>query len=98
MSSSARGRRPCWHPTSASPCSARYPLVNAVRLGGDEGRPVMAVDPDSETARSFQAIADKLAARASPGLPARTHPTLSREARVGLSPHFKLAMSRALSR
>jgi ATP-binding protein involved in chromosome partitioning len=44
------------------PLLGQVPLVNAVRLGGDEGRPVMAVDPESETSRSFQAIADKLAA------------------------------------
>ncbi len=44
------------------PLLGRVPLVNAVRLGGDEGRPVMAVDPQSETARSFRAIAEKLAA------------------------------------
>jgi ATP-binding protein involved in chromosome partitioning len=43
------------------PLLGRVPLVNAVRLGGDEGRPVMAVDPQSETARSFRAIAEKLA-------------------------------------
>ena len=81
------------------PLLGQVPLVNAVRLGGDEGRPVMAVDPESDTARSFQAIADKLA-----GLgPARvyrrgTHPALRREARLGLSPHFILATSRALLR
>jgi ATP-binding protein involved in chromosome partitioning len=44
------------------PLLGQVPLVNAVRLGGDEGRPVMAVDPQSETARSFRAIAEKLAA------------------------------------
>jgi ATP-binding protein involved in chromosome partitioning len=44
------------------PLLGQVPLVNAVRLGGDEGRPVMAVDPESETSRSFQTIADKLAA------------------------------------
>jgi ATP-binding protein involved in chromosome partitioning len=38
------------------------PLVNAVRQGGDEGRPVMAFDPDSETALAFRSIAEKLAA------------------------------------
>jgi MinD-like ATPase involved in chromosome partitioning or flagellar assembly len=31
-------------------------------LGGDEGHPVTAVDPQSETAQAFRAIADKLAA------------------------------------
>jgi ATP-binding protein involved in chromosome partitioning len=44
------------------PLLGQVPLVNAVRLGGDEGRPVMAADPDSETAQSFQGIAEKLAA------------------------------------
>jgi len=44
------------------PLLGQVPLVNAVRLGGDEGAPVTAVDPDSETAQAFRAIADKLAA------------------------------------
>jgi ATP-binding protein involved in chromosome partitioning len=44
------------------PLLGQVPLVSAVRLGGDEGRPVMAVDPESETAQSFRAIAEKLAA------------------------------------
>ncbi len=44
------------------PLLGHVPLVNAVRQGGDEGRPVTAVDPDSETAGAFRAIAEKLAA------------------------------------
>ncbi len=44
------------------PLLGKVPLVNAVRQGGDEGRPVVAVDPDSETAQAFIAIADRLAA------------------------------------
>jgi ATP-binding protein involved in chromosome partitioning len=44
------------------PLLGQVPLVNAVRLGGDEGRPVTAVDPDSETAQAFRSISDKLAA------------------------------------
>ena len=44
------------------PLLGQVPLVSAVRLGGDEGHPVMAVDPDSEAARAFRAIAEKLAA------------------------------------
>ncbi len=44
------------------PLLGRVPLVNAVRLGGDEGRPVMAVDPEGEAARAFRTIAEKLAA------------------------------------
>jgi ATP-binding protein involved in chromosome partitioning len=44
------------------PLLGHVPLVNAVRQGGDEGRPVMAFDPDSETALAFRSIAEKLAA------------------------------------
>jgi ATP-binding protein involved in chromosome partitioning len=44
------------------PMLGQVPLVNAVRQGGDEGRPVTAVDPDSETAIAFRDIAEKLAA------------------------------------
>jgi ATP-binding protein involved in chromosome partitioning len=44
------------------PLLGQVPLVNAVRLGGDEGRPVTAVDPASETAQAFRSIAEKLAA------------------------------------
>jgi ATP-binding protein involved in chromosome partitioning len=44
------------------PLLGRVPLVNTVRLGGDEGHPVMAVDPESESGRTFRAIAEKLAA------------------------------------
>jgi len=44
------------------PLLGKVPLVSAVRLGGDEGHPVMAVDPESEAAQTFQVIAEKLAA------------------------------------
>ena len=44
------------------PLLGKVPLVSAVRLGGDEGHPVMAVDPKSEAAQTFRAIAEKLAA------------------------------------
>jgi ATP-binding protein involved in chromosome partitioning len=44
------------------PLLGQVPLVKAVRQGGDEGRPVTAVDPDSETAQAFRAVAGKLAA------------------------------------
>jgi ATP-binding protein involved in chromosome partitioning len=43
------------------PLLGRVPLVSAVRQGADEGRPIVAVDPESETAQSFIAIADRLA-------------------------------------
>ncbi|HWD56556.1 MAG TPA: Mrp/NBP35 family ATP-binding protein [Acidimicrobiales bacterium] len=44
------------------PLLGQVPLVNAIRLGGDEGHPVTAVDPESETAQAFRSVADKLAA------------------------------------
>jgi ATP-binding protein involved in chromosome partitioning len=44
------------------PLLGHVPLVSAVREGGDEGRPVTAVDPGSETALAFRTIAGKLAA------------------------------------
>jgi ATP-binding protein involved in chromosome partitioning len=44
------------------PLLGQVPLVNAVRLGGDEGHPITAVDPGSETAQAFASIAEKLAA------------------------------------
>jgi ATP-binding protein involved in chromosome partitioning len=44
------------------PLLGQVPLVNAVRLGGDEGNPVTAVEPDGETAQAFRSVAEKLAA------------------------------------
>jgi ATP-binding protein involved in chromosome partitioning len=44
------------------PLLGQVPLVNAVRLGGDEGHPITAVDPGSDTAQAFVSIAEKLAA------------------------------------
>jgi ATP-binding protein involved in chromosome partitioning len=43
------------------PLLGQVPLVEAVRRGADEGKPIVAVDPESETARAFVAIADRLA-------------------------------------
>ena len=43
------------------PLLGQVPLVAAVRQGADEGRPIVAVDPQSETAQAFIAIADRLA-------------------------------------
>jgi ATP-binding protein involved in chromosome partitioning len=44
------------------PLLGQVPLVNAIRLGGDEGHPVTAVEPQSETSQAFRSVADKLAA------------------------------------
>ena len=43
------------------PLLAQLPLVPELREGGDTGRPITAVDPDSESAQAFFALADKVA-------------------------------------
>ena len=42
------------------PLLAQVPLVPALREGGDEGQPIAAVDPDSEAAQAFQALAEQV--------------------------------------
>lgn len=43
------------------PLLARIPLVPTLREGGDDGRPIAAVDPDSEAGRAFHALAAEIA-------------------------------------
>jgi ATP-binding protein involved in chromosome partitioning len=43
------------------PLLGKVPLVNAVRQGADEGRPIVSDQPASETAQAFVAIATRLA-------------------------------------
>jgi ATP-binding protein involved in chromosome partitioning len=43
------------------PLLAQLPLVPALRAGGDEGKPIAAVDPDSETGRAFHELAARVA-------------------------------------
>jgi ATP-binding protein involved in chromosome partitioning len=43
------------------PLLGQLPLVPALRIGGDEGRPITAVEPDSEAAQMFRAIAERIA-------------------------------------
>jgi ATP-binding protein involved in chromosome partitioning len=38
------------------------PFVQALREGGDDGRPIVAIDPDSESGLIFHDIARKIAA------------------------------------
>ena len=42
------------------PLLGRVPLVPALREGGDDGRPITAVDPDAEAARAFVDIAERI--------------------------------------
>ena len=43
------------------PLLGQVPLVPAVRRGGDEGKPVVALEPTGEPALAFRSIADRLA-------------------------------------
>ena len=42
------------------PLLGQVPLVPALREGGDDGRPIVAVDPDSEAAQVFRAMAERV--------------------------------------
>lgn len=48
------------------PLLGRLPLVPALREGGDNGRPITAVEPDSEAARAFHEIARRIAVELKP--------------------------------
>ena len=43
------------------PLLGQLPLVPALREGGDDGKPITAVDQDSEVAQAFMAIAERIA-------------------------------------
>jgi ATP-binding protein involved in chromosome partitioning len=43
------------------PLLGQLPLVPALRMGGDDGRPITAVDPESDSAQVFHAIARQIA-------------------------------------
>jgi ATP-binding protein involved in chromosome partitioning len=48
------------------PLVGQVPLVTALREGGDEGRPIVATDPDSEAAGAFTAVAQRIATDLAP--------------------------------
>ena len=48
------------------PLLGQLPLVPALREGGDDGRPIAAVDPDSEAGQMFHAIAERIAVELRP--------------------------------
>ena len=48
------------------PLLGQLPLVTALREGGDDGRPITAVDPTSELARAFDDIARQIAVEMKP--------------------------------
>jgi ATP-binding protein involved in chromosome partitioning len=56
------------------PLLGRIPLVPLLREGGDDGRPITAVEPESEAAAAFSAIAEQLAVELAPTR--RGHPEL----------------------
>ena len=48
------------------PLLGQLPLVPALREGGDDGRPIAAVDPDSEAAQAFHEMAHRIAVELKP--------------------------------
>jgi ATP-binding protein involved in chromosome partitioning len=48
------------------PLLAQLPLVPELRQGGDDGRPIAAVDPQSETGQAFHALAERIAVELRP--------------------------------
>jgi ATP-binding protein involved in chromosome partitioning len=48
------------------PLLGRLPLVPALREGGDDGKPITAIDPSSEAAQAFQEIARRIAVELKP--------------------------------
>ncbi len=48
------------------PLLAQIPLLNALREGGDDGHPITAVDPTSETAMIFHQMAERIATELKP--------------------------------
>jgi ATP-binding protein involved in chromosome partitioning len=56
------------------PLLGRIPLVPELRAGGDSGRPIVAVDPESEASQAFAAIAEQIDVELAPTR--RFHPEL----------------------
>ena len=48
------------------PLLGQIPLLLPLREGGDEGRPIVAVDPDNEASVSFRAMAERIAVELKP--------------------------------
>jgi ATP-binding protein involved in chromosome partitioning len=48
------------------PLLGQLPLVMALREGGDDGRPITAVDPESDSAKAFHTIAERIAVELRP--------------------------------
>jgi ATP-binding protein involved in chromosome partitioning len=48
------------------PLVGQIPLVTALRQGGDEGRPIVATEPDSEAALAFTDLASRIATELAP--------------------------------
>ncbi len=42
------------------PLLAQIPLTMALREGGDDGKPIAAVAPESETGKAFHALAEQI--------------------------------------
>ena len=47
------------------PFLGRLPIYQPIRVGGDEGRPIVVTEPESQAARAFRAVAEQAAAQVS---------------------------------
>jgi ATP-binding protein involved in chromosome partitioning len=56
------------------PLVGQVPLVPALREGSDDGRPIVAVEPDSEAAEAFRSVAERIDVELAPTR--RYHPQL----------------------
>ena len=48
------------------PLLGQVPLVPELRAGGDEGRPIVAVDPENEASKVFASIAERIEVELAP--------------------------------
>jgi len=48
------------------PLLAQIPIVSELRQGGDIGKPIAAVEPDSEVGRAFHTLAERIAVELRP--------------------------------
>ena len=48
------------------PLLGQIPLLPPLRVGSDEGKPITAVEPDSEAGRAFRALAERVAVELKP--------------------------------
>ena len=79
-----------------APLLGQVPFVPALREGGDDGRPITAVEPESEAAQVFRSMAERIAVELAPDaqVPARAQDHLKRAGASGRHPGVTSARPR----